>query len=115
VLTYNLEREEFSGDLPTRESDLFDVGVENEIKKHRNQNGALRGGKSSELGRNTKRQKKNEKYGFGGKKRNAKSGDAVSSGDLSGFSSRKMKGGKGSSSKAQRPGKGRRKAMASKY
>lgn len=61
-----------------------------------------------------KRQKKDEKYGFGGKKRNAKSGDAISSGDLSGFNAKGMKaGGKGKVSKA-RPGKDRRKAMASR-
>jgi rRNA-processing protein EBP2 len=64
---------------------------------------------------NGKRQKKNEKYGFGGKKRHAKSGDAMSSGDLSGFNARKMKeGGKGGVSKAQRPGKSRRKTMSTR-
>lgn len=38
-----------------------------------------------------KRQKRDEKFGFGGKKRFAKSGDAISSGDLSGFSAKKKK------------------------
>ena len=47
-----------------------------------------------------KRQKRDEKYGYGGKKRFSKSGDAQSSGDLRGFSSKKMKN--------QRPGKARR-------
>lgn len=61
---------------------------------------------------NTKRHKKNEKYGFGGKKKHAKSGDAVSSGDLSGFNTKKMKS--GSMHKASRPGRNRRKAMISK-
>jgi rRNA-processing protein EBP2 len=61
-----------------------------------------------------KRQKKNEKYGFGGKKRFAKSGDAISSGDMRKFSVTKMKtgGGRkggGSSSSSKRPGKSRRK------
>jgi rRNA-processing protein EBP2 len=56
-----------------------------------------------------KRQKKDAKHGFGGKKRFAKSGDAMSSGDLSGFSARKMKGGA-----AKRPGKARR-AGGKKY
>jgi rRNA-processing protein EBP2 len=60
------------------------------------------------MGRN-KRSKKDEKYGHGGKKRHAKSGDAASSGDLTGFSSRKMKGFKPSSGAAKaRPGKARR-------
>jgi rRNA-processing protein EBP2 len=60
-----------------------------------------------------KRQKRDAKFGFGGKKRFSKSGDAVSSGDLRGFSSKKMKvGGAGGGGKAkqQRPGKGRRMA-----
>lgn len=72
---------------------------------------------------NPKRQKKDAKYGFGGKKRYAKSGDAISSGDLSGFSAKRMKyGGQGAAgagkkkkaAKAPRPGKSRRKAMAAK-
>jgi len=50
-----------------------------------------------------KRQKKDDKYGFGGKKRFSKSGDAISSGDLRGFSTKRMKGGV-----KQRPGKSRR-------
>jgi rRNA-processing protein EBP2 len=50
-----------------------------------------------------KRAKKDAKFGHGGKKRFAKSGDAMSSGDLTGFSSKKMKG-----HTKQRPGKARR-------
>ncbi|PYH44581.1 EBP2 family rRNA-processing protein [Aspergillus saccharolyticus JOP 1030-1] len=61
---------------------------------------------------NAKRQKKNEKYGFGGKKRHSKSGDALSSGDMRDFSVRKMKGGSrgGGGGGAKRPGKSRRAA-----
>lgn len=58
-----------------------------------------------------KRQKKDEKFGFGGKKRFSKSGDAASSGDLKGFSSKKMKGrtpGSAGGGAAKRPGKARR-------
>ena len=51
---------------------------------------------------NNKRQKRDEKYGFGGKKRFSKSSDAASSGDLKGFSAAKMKG------KSKRLGKSRR-------
>lgn len=40
---------------------------------------------------NFKRQKKDSKYGFGGKKRHAKSNDAISSADGRGFSAKKMK------------------------
>lgn len=66
------------------------------------------GGKSSTVrgpgGKpNPKRAKKNEKYGFGGKKRFAKSNDATSSADMRDFSAKKMKGGA-----AKRPGKARR-------
>jgi rRNA-processing protein EBP2 len=57
----------------------------------------------------TKRQKKDQKFGFGGKKRFSKSGDAVSSGDLRDFSAAKMKG-KRSGGTKQRPGKSRRAA-----
>jgi rRNA-processing protein EBP2 len=61
-----------------------------------------------------KRQKKNEKYGFGGKKRHAKSGDAMSSGDLRSFSVKKMKGGpKGGG--AKRPGKSKRAAAKGRF
>ncbi len=42
-----------------------------------------------------KRQKKDEKFGFGGKKRFSKSTDAASTADMKGFSSRKMKEKKG--------------------
>ena len=51
-----------------------------------------------------KRQKRDERFGFGGKKRFAKSGDALSSGDLRDFSTKKMKAQK----KPQRLGKSRR-------
>ncbi|KAL4975403.1 eukaryotic rRNA processing protein EBP2-domain-containing protein [Aspergillus desertorum] len=82
--------------------DLFDVAVEDAVSK--NPRKRARGDAS---GPNLKRQKKNEKYGFGGKKRHAKSGDAMSSGDLRGFSVKKMKGGSGG---AKRPGKSKRAA-----
>ena len=61
-------------------------------------------GAGAGAGPNVKRQKRDHKYGFGGKKRHSKSGDAMSSGDLAGFSASKMKG------KAKRPGKSRRAA-----
>jgi rRNA-processing protein EBP2 len=52
-----------------------------------------------------KRDKKDAKYGFGGKKRHAKSNDAGSTADIKGFSSKKMKG---KSAASKRPGKARR-------
>jgi len=104
------ERQESNGDVGTNEGDLFDIAVDNEIS---NPSQRSRAGKQS-TGSNAKRQKKDEKYGFGGKKRHAKSGDAMSSGDLSSFNARKMKSGpKSKGKKVTRPGKSRRKSMAS--
>ncbi len=95
------------------------MAVDKEIQSHSKNDSSnnRRPGAGDSGGSNAKRQKKNEKYGFGGKKRHAKSGDAMSSGDMSAFSARKMKKGapKGGGSKApQRPGKGRRKAAAAR-
>ena len=53
-----------------------------------------------------KRQKKDQKFGFGGKKRFAKSGDAASTADMRGFSASRMKGG-GSGATRARGGSGR--------
>lgn len=64
--------------------------------------GAGRGGDKP----NYKRAKKDEKFGFGGKKRFSKSNDAKSSADTRDFSVKKMKGGKKGS--APRPGKSKR-------
>ncbi|KAI9593093.1 eukaryotic rRNA processing protein EBP2-domain-containing protein [Syncephalis fuscata] len=72
---------------------------------------------ASKGARNVKRQKKDARFGFGGKKRNSKSNTAKSTDDISGFNSRTMKQGfsgskakKGSSGtkSQQRPGKARR-------
>ena len=83
--------------------DLFDVAIEDATK---NNSGKKRDNKKDGSGgRNAKRQKKDQKFGFGGKKKNSKSGDAISSGDLRGFSAKKMK----ADSKPKRPGKSKRK------
>ncbi|KAI8958896.1 Ebp2-domain-containing protein [Daldinia sp. FL1419] len=110
IKTLKRKRQESSGDLGTTEADLFDVGVDNEISKHNAQRAFSRGKDGERAG--PKRQKKNEKYGFGGKKRHAKSGDAVSSGDLSSFNARKMKAGGARGGKPVKPrlGKSRRNA-----
>ncbi|KAL2357397.1 eukaryotic rRNA processing protein EBP2-domain-containing protein [Cryomyces antarcticus] len=71
--------------------------------------GAGRGGREGGDGAGFKRQKRDDKHGFGGKKRFGKSNDAASSADASGYSVRKMKGGKRG---APRPGKSRRTARA---
>lgn len=97
--------------MSTNEADLFDVGVDKEITGYKSKSDRSGPGRGNMGGSNSKRQKKNEKYGFGGKKRHAKSGDTVSSSDMSGFNPKKMKA-QSKVSKSSRPGKSRRKAMA---
>ncbi|MCJ1431309.1 rRNA-processing protein and EBNA1-binding protein ebp2 [Xylographa pallens] len=84
------------------EEDLFDVALEDASTADKAARSSRRDGKGAPR---DKRQKKDAKFGFGGKKRFAKSGDAVSTGDLRGFSSKKMKGVKKG---PQRLGKSRR-------
>ncbi|KAH1274520.1 hypothetical protein KXW98_006357 [Aspergillus fumigatus] len=86
--------------ITDKDNDLFDIAIEDSGKS--NSRKRSRGNESG--GPSLKRQKKNEKYGFGGKKRHVKSGDAISSGDLRNFSVKKMKGG------SKRPGKSKRAA-----
>ncbi|RDA84664.1 hypothetical protein CP532_3504 [Ophiocordyceps camponoti-leonardi (nom. inval.)] len=118
IKTLKRKRQESGTGAGTNEADMFDVGVDNEIAKYSQR--AAKGNPSSGARKpNVKRQKKDEKYGFGGKKRNSKSGDAISSGDLSAFSVNKMKSGGPNGrakqvSKATRPGKARRKVMATR-
>jgi rRNA-processing protein EBP2 len=80
-------------------NDMFDVAIEDTDKSD-----SRKRGRDGE-GRNFKRQKKDSKFGFGGKKRFSKSGDAASSGDMRSFSQKKMKAGG-----AKRPGKSKRAA-----
>ncbi|KAL8961262.1 MAG: hypothetical protein Q9193_002157 [Seirophora villosa] len=84
------------------EKDMFDVALEDAS----NGGGTSKRNRTSEGGRGpSKRQQRDSRFGFGGKKRFAKSGDAASTSDLRGFSTRQMKGGKKS---PQRLGKSRR-------
>ncbi|KAI9796093.1 MAG: rRNA-processing protein and EBNA1-binding protein ebp2 [Piccolia ochrophora] len=87
-------------DTPTapNEDDLFDVALESASKPDKQKRGT-----SSSKRDGSKRQKRDQKFGYGGKKRFSKSGDAASTADLTGFSARKMKGG------PKRLGKSRRK------
>ncbi|RMJ22891.1 Rrna processing protein [Aspergillus sp. HF37] len=95
---------------------LFDVAIDDATKADLKKRGS--GGAADKSGPSKKRQKKDEKFGFGGKKRHAKSGDASSSGDLRSFSVKKMKtggGGGGAGAKKgaagpKRPGKSKRAA-----
>ncbi|KAJ5719417.1 rRNA-processing protein EBP2 [Penicillium malachiteum] len=78
-------------------NDLFDVAIEDAGQSDSRKRGR------GESGPNHKRQKRDQKFGFGGKKRFSKSGDAASSGDMRDFSAKKMKAGG-----AKRPGKSKR-------
>ncbi|KAJ9629464.1 rRNA-processing protein EBP2 [Taxawa tesnikishii (nom. ined.)] len=95
------------------EEDLFDVALEDAAETERKDRdprraGGGRGGRGGAAS-NFKRQKRDEKYGFGGKKRFAKSNDARSSADTRGFSVSKMKGRGGAKrGSAPRPGKSKR-------
>lgn len=85
----------------TEGDDLFEeINVENGTTKARGDRGA--GGQA-----NVKRQKKDAKFGFGGKKRFAKSNDLKSSSDLKDFSAKRMKG---KTKPVRRLGKNRRAA-----
>lgn len=87
---------------------MFDVALEDAAVTAKKDKDARRaGGRSNDPGPNAKRQKKDEKFGFGGKKRHAKSNDARSSGDVKGYSVKKMKAGGGKGGKP-RPGKSKR-------
>ncbi|KOS47389.1 hypothetical protein ACN38_g1701 [Penicillium nordicum] len=84
------------GSAPTDDAnDMFDIAIDEATQPEKKR------GRGDGPG-GSKRQKKDAKFGFGGKKRHAKSGDAASSGDLSNFSAKKMKAG------AKRPGKSKR-------
>lgn len=88
------------------EADMFDVALDDETK---DSEGAF-GSRNRDKG-GSKRSKKDAKFGFGGKKRFAKSNDAMSSGDLQGFSVKKMKAGTKKFGKSARPGKSKRTKM----
>ncbi|KAJ6261961.1 hypothetical protein Dda_2760 [Drechslerella dactyloides] len=106
-----LKRKRAGADLgDENEGDPFDIAIEKATKETRNS-------RTDRGAPNAKRQRKNEKFGFGGRKKFAKSGDAASSGDMSGFSAKGMKrnsfggsGGGGKKKPAMRPGKSKRQA-----
>ena len=92
-------------DLKANEDDMFDVALQDAAETEKADRAARRSG-GRDAGRVGKRQKKDEKFGFGGKKRFAKSNDAKSAGDVRRYSVKKMKGRVGGAK--QRPGKSRR-------
>lgn len=102
--------------------DDFGVGLENAVEaaaRERTERRAGKGARGKDGEPNHKRQKKNEKFGFGGKKRHGKSNDATSTGDVRGFRGKGGSGGGGgapggrkpASGAARRPGKARRAKM----
>lgn len=107
-----------SGDMG--DADDFNIDLESDDdtgggsgRMARNGNRAGKGGKPMA---NKKRQQKNERFGFGGKKRGLKNNTADSTNDMTGFSVKRNKGAnfsqpskKGS---AKRPGKARRQQKA---
>ena len=78
--------------------DDFQIALEEATKEEN----SGRGGDNKRRKVNGKRMAKNAKYGQGGKKSGSRKNDAASSADISGFSSKKMKG------KSSRPGKSKR-------
>ena len=107
-----IERKGQDTGLVNEADDLFEnIDVEEGPKTDRQ-------GRERGAGPAFKRQKKDQKFGFGGKKRFAKSGDAASTADMRGFSASRMKGsasgatrGRGGSGRgAKRLGKSRRAA-----
>ncbi|KAK8232434.1 rRNA processing protein [Phyllosticta capitalensis] len=100
-----LKRKRQGADLENeKEDDMFDVALEDAAETARKDKADRRASGAP----NTKRAKKDAKFGFGGKKRFAKSNDAQSSADTRGYSVKKMKGQGGAAKK--RPGKARRHA-----
>ena len=84
---------------------MFEVALEDAGETAKGDRAARKSGGAG--GPNRKRLKKDEKFGFGGKKRFAKSNDAKSAGDGSGYSVKRMKGKTGK----PRPGKSKRAKM----
>lgn len=91
---------------------MFDIALEDAATTEKADRAARRQNKDTRGKPNPKRQKRDEKYGFGGKKRHQKSGDAISSADMRGFSTKRMKsdsfGGGKTKGGARRPGKSKR-------
>ncbi|KAJ2478720.1 RRNA processing protein [Coemansia sp. RSA 2131] len=91
------------------DADDFDIDVDSDDGAGARSGPNKKGGK---LAPNKKRQLKNEKFGFGGKKRGLKRNTADSTGDMSDFSVKRNKstnfGGSAKKGKSKRPGKAKR-------
>ncbi|TGZ83020.1 eukaryotic rRNA processing [Ascodesmis nigricans] len=111
-----LKRKRAGNDIgDEREDNMFDVALDEQTQDKGKKGDRKRTRESTDASRG-KRQKKDSKYGFGGKKKFSKSGDAISAGDIGdSFSHRKNKtgfggGAGGKKRKAPRPGKSKRQA-----
>ncbi|KAJ2298493.1 RRNA processing protein [Coemansia sp. RSA 2611] len=97
-----------SGDLG--DGDDFDIDIDSDGDA--DAGAGERSGPGKKGGRptpNYKREKKNERFGFGGKKRGMKRNTAESASDISGFSVKRNKSASfGASKKGKRPGKSKR-------
>ncbi|KAJ2501225.1 RRNA processing protein [Coemansia sp. RSA 1972] len=91
------------------DADDFDIDVDSDDGAGARSSSNKKGGKQAP---NKKRQLKNEKFGFGGKKRGIKRNTADSTGDMSEFSVKRNKstsfGGSAKKGKSKRPGKAKR-------
>lgn len=98
----------------TNEDDIFDVAIEDAAVTERKDKEAKRQQRGKDGKPSMKRHKRDEKFGFGGKKRFSKSNDAMSTADTRGFSAKGMKSSTFGGAKkggAKRPGKSRRAKM----
>ena len=73
----------------TNEDNLFNIETEDTAQERRSYRSTVDRVGSGRT--QNKRQRKDDKHGFGGKKRFSKSTDAASTADLRGFSAKKMK------------------------
>ena len=108
MLTGVLERKNNTDTGTAHEEDLFDVALEDAAKEDHRSSRAGRDAAAARGRPQNKRQKKDEKFGYGGKKRFGKSTDAASTADMRGFSAKKMKG---KTAGTKRLGKSRRAKM----
>lgn len=107
-----------NSDFTKGEDDFPVAALGSEGQRNRKEDRSLpKFGQKGALGPSKKRQSRDSKFGFGGRKKLFKQNTSDSAADMSGFKSGKKgfvpgnKGGKGKKGGAQRPGKSRRQAM----
>jgi len=112
ALTYSTTERAGTDAETTKEDGMFDIALDEQTKDQPRREKRKKGDRSSDDKSRAKRQKRDSKYGFGGKKKHSKSNDAMSSGDLVDFSQKKNRSsfgsGGGKKKTALRPGKAKR-------